>query len=463
MRKTGFSLVRTSAGKISVIPLLGEHEHRAVTAVLIVQVRYTCGWMAGRECRLGCPIIIAPPQSLSCRTGHPFGVEKMEQLLQLRHQNNIKKNDQSSSLEDILLSADVKASFLEFARAVRKFSVSKEIPVAAQIVDNASATIATSSTNISASWLLDQCYHIPSSLIMGGPLPLALSIHEACTKYTHQEAELQTALFELIGMECMEFLLELVQNAATVAKSIQTKDLKRISGVRDDIQNEFHNKEHEKQILREEALEALNAAAIAKAQADSITSRDSSGTGSSATHSVFRTSDQEILKAAKRAAKRAAAAVTAAREAGVIIDEHMQSSLDRSTLHNEAENFETQKGLAGMTGENLRAMKSSLLPEGSKFYYESKGLPTGTTREFGEGYEKVIIPPRIMDESKRRSRIKITDVMNAAERKAFEGTEYLNPMQSAVFETAFRTQEVCRYRSSDYGIMAVIGMAWIVD
>jgi len=46
------------------------------------------------------------------------------------------------------------------------------------------------------------------------------------------------------------------------------------------------------------------------------------------------------------------------------------------TLHNKAKNFETQKGLAGMIDEDLHAMKSSLLPEGSKFYCESKELPT---------------------------------------------------------------------------------------
>jgi len=88
---------------------------------------------------------------------------------------------------------------------------------------------------------------------------------------------------------------------------------------------------------------------------------------------------------------------TAIGEAGVILEEHLQSSLNALTLHNKAKNFERQKGLVGMIDEDLCAVKSSLFPEGLKFYCESKELPTGATYEFLDGYKKVTISPCIMD------------------------------------------------------------------
>jgi hypothetical protein len=290
---------------------------------------------------------------------------------------------------------------------------------------------------------------------MGNALPLA--VHEICIKYMNIEAELQAALFELIGTDHMELLHVLVQNASGIATCIRREDLQRLlaaensntSNTTTKVQGNIQQQHAHK--LREEALEALNIAAIAKAEAESATIKSTTAiSGSnSITHSVTRASEKILLKEAKRATKIAAAAVARANEAGITVgEEHLLSSLDISSLRDEADNFQKKKGLAGMTEESLQLMKVNLLPEGSKQYYESRGLPLETKREYGDGYEKVVIPPRTMDKSKRHARVKISDVMSTVESTAFAGTEYLNPMQSVVFESAFLSQEVCLMQNS---------------
>jgi hypothetical protein len=366
-----------------------------------------------------------------------------------------------------------KSTFRDFAQVVRKFNYWKKtsstnyssssanlvspsfLPSVQERISDNTGEKKVDETAISASWLLDLCCSTNSNALlphphtMGNELPLA--VHEICTKYQHdgEEAELQAALFELIGTDYMELLHVLVQNAANIATYIQRDDLQKLlesktttSSITGTFQGNNKQQQQRAQKLREEALEALNIAAIAKSEAESIT-RKGIATSGSITHSVTRASDKVLWKEAKRAAKLAAAAVARANEAGVTIgNERLLSSLDISALRDEADNFQKTKGLAGMTEENLQDMKANLLPEGSKQYYESRGLPSETKREFGDGYEKVIIPPRTIDQSKRKTRIKISDVMNTTERMAFAGTESLNPMQSVVYEAAFLSQEV---------------------
>jgi hypothetical protein len=324
-----------------------------------------------------------------------------------------------------------------------------------------------SKASISAKWLWDQCGGSHSSLqvsahLMGNALPLA--VHEICIKYRNKEAELQAALFELIGTDHMELLHVLVQNASGIATCIQREDLQRLLGAENSNtanttrKVQGNNQQQHAQKLREEALEALNIAAIAKAEAESATIKSTAtiSGGSSITHSVTRASEKLLLKEAKRAAKIASAAVARANEAGITVgEEHLLSSLDISSLRDEADNFQKTKGLAGMTEESLQLMKANLLPEGSKQYYESRGLPLETKREYGDGYEKVVIPPRTLDKSKRHPRVKISDVMSMVESMAFAGTEYLNPMQSVVFESAFLSQEVCWMQSSLLSFQAI--------
>ena len=85
----------------------------------------------------------------------------------------------------------------------------------------------------------------------------------------------------------------------------------------------------------------------------------------------------------------------------------------------------------------IEALQQMLLPEGSRQYYDQQGLPKGTEREQGEGYEKVTIPAARRDELDLPRRLPIAEIMDSQIAKAFAGTESLNPMQSKVFENAF--------------------------
>lgn len=108
-------------------------------------------------------------------------------------------------------------------------------------------------------------------------------------------------------------------------------------------------------------------AAIAQAEADAAQS-NSSATG---THTVTRASDKQAIKWAAKAQKRAAVALRRAVDAGAIINEQDLLQIDSSGPGT--------GGFMGQTSqEMIYALQSSLLPEGSKQYYDKRGLPRDT-------------------------------------------------------------------------------------
>lgn len=103
------------------------------------------------------------------------------------------------------------------------------------------------------------------------------------------------------------------------------------------------------------------------------------------------------------------------------------------------------RGLDGMSSEQIQSMKYNLAPEGTKQYNDSstRGLPKGTERIYEKHYEKVIIPAPVREKSLLRSRINLDEVLGEGtdERLAFGGVKSLNPMQSTVFDSAYRSRE----------------------
>jgi len=91
--------------------------------------------------------------------------------------------------------------------------------------------------------------------------------------------------------------------------------------------------------------------------------------------------------------------------------------------------------------EEVWALQQSLLPEGSREYYDNRGLPRDAIRVEEDGMEKVIIPAAKMDKASQHARLKIADIMDAELGKAFAGTTTLNPMQSATFDVAFHSRD----------------------
>ena len=179
---------------------------------------------------------------------------------------------------------------------------------------------------------------------------------------------------------------------------------------------------------------------------------------------MTRKSDREAEKTYKRAIKRAMGAVNEARVAGALTegDEMFlncqlsinnngngkggSGAMEQMMLRNEeAAFYNINQGLDGMTPQQIKDMKLDLLPEGTRQYDDGhvRGLPAGTERELGQGYEKVTIPAPIREKALLSSRIDLDDALgrDADERMAFKGTTSLNPMQSAVFDAAYGTRE----------------------
>jgi len=315
------------------------------------------------------------------------------------------------------------------------------------------AAASSSSAIPNAEWLYNLCATVPSVL---GTLQLSLAVLSACQR--DSEGEVQAALFDALGEgeRAMELMFEIAPLAQSIRnnKSMTETSLRNIesggnSGAAGGGQETLIDvDEEQRRFLREEAIEAASIAAVARAAAG-MSPVDRNGPASAtATHTVSRRSDKEAQKFAKKAAKRAAAALAAAKEAGDILDDEDleligPSKFDSDALQTEGYVFGSggNIGLEGMTKEEIQEMQRRLAPEGTKQYYEPKGVPPGTEREYGPGYEMVTISAPIRDQSKLHPRIDLDSAMNAQCRKAFAGTSSLNPMQSEVFDAAFHTQE----------------------
>lgn len=295
--------------------------------------------------------------------------------------------------------------------------------------------------NINMKWLLSLVDEIPSSEL--GSQQLARAVWDA-SRLT-DEGRKQEALFAALGVseEAMEIMFQIAPHLPEISRNISPSDFDDDGssgggfgggGYYGAPHNEIELDEAEqrRQRLRQEALDAAQVAAIAQAEADAMAAPSGFGT---ATHSITRSSDVEAQKVAKKAAKRAAQAMQRARDAGAIIDASDLLAVDQSVTGS--------GGLLRRSQDELRALQESLLPEGTRSLHNHHGLPSGTEREDNDeiGYEKVTIPPPILDVTKLHPRLRIQDVLDHDSAIAFDGVGSLNPMQSAVFDTAFHRRE----------------------
>ena len=307
------------------------------------------------------------------------------------------------------------------AEATRKLVDSlRQLLALKQLYTNTSAS--ERNEEINAVWLLNVCSTISSQL---GPYHLARAIWSAAR--LHDEAQQQGALFDALGESGMDVMFQVAQHMKDI-KRIPEQDLPRetVASVPSDVTVDLE--EQRRQRLLQEAQDAAHVAAIAREEANRHISTSGSGT-----HSVTRKSDLKLQKDAEKAEKRAEKALKAARDGGAIIDESAFIAMHNAALGN--------GGLMGVSKEELWQLQHSLLPEGTREYQEKQGLPKGTEREYGEGYEKVTIPAIRRDEKNMHRRLHIADILDEQCAKAFAGTTTLNPMQSTVFETAFTRRD----------------------
>lgn len=320
----------------------------------------------------------------------------------------------------------------EVADALTKFV--QALRLLQEQLSNETDPAASSQSNINADWLLAQTSKVPSEL---GPERLAQAVLDIAS-HLRSEDQQQAALFDALGASeaAMEVLFEIAPHLNEIKKNIKKPDLASDEqktahivagfGMSEDVF--VDPEEYRRQQLRQEALDAAQVAAIAKAEADAIAPSTSSG----ATHTVTRASGVQARKNAEKAAKRAAQALKKAREAGAIVDENELMVIENDQLGG--------GGMMGMSQEQVIQEMQLLLPEGSKQYYDQQGLPKGTTRVHEGNLERVIIPPARRDEGELHPRLRISEIMEPEEAVAFSGTKSLNPMQSTAYEIAFRTR-----------------------
>jgi len=325
--------------------------------------------------------------------------------------------------------SDVASTLAKFVEALKRLQQAQQLAESSASANNVS--------HINADWLLNLCSKVPSAL---SPEMMAQAVVDAAHK--PDETQQQAALFEALGESeaAMEILFDIFASLQDIRRFISKSDLASEEQKTAEFLAEaglggngsviMDPEEQRRQQLRQEALDAAQIAAITKAEVEALMPSVTSGL----THTVTRASNVQAQKNADKAAKRAAQALKKAREAGAIVDESELMNIENS---NDAMGG---GGLMGMSQEQVWEMQQSLLPEGSRQYYDHQGLPSGTTRVNEGNLERVIIPAARRDESKLPARLNISDIMGEEEAVAFSGTKALNPMQSATYDVAFNTR-----------------------
>jgi activating signal cointegrator complex subunit 3 len=343
-------------------------------------------------------------------------------------------------MESILLrfESERKAPFLDqsqvnsVADALSRLAAALRDAAPLRQAGSTSGGTAADDSVVTASWLLNMCSQVPSEL---ETTYLARSVWEASR--LPDEAQQQAALFDALGAseQAMMVLMEVAPHLAEIQTQIRLADLSGMANSGSSSQDLLAGatlvdlEEERRQLLLQEALDAAQIAAIAKAEVEAIEGSTNSGM----THTVTRTSDVQAKKYAEKAAKRAAQAMKRAKDAGAIIDEADWLAVNQASLGS--------GGLMQRTQEEVWELQQSLLPEGSREHYDKRGLPMGTIRENENGVERVIIPAPRREEANLHTRLKISDVLDQASAQAFQGTSSLNPMQSTTFEVAFHSRD----------------------
>ena len=295
-------------------------------------------------------------------------------------------------------------------------------------------------------WLLDLCATIPSEFLEASHLTRA--IWEAAQRTG--EAAQQAALFDVLGSS--EPAMQVLLQVAPRLEDIQQIPLSELLFVLDKTKQQQSPppestetlvdwEEERRQLLLHEALDAAQVAAIAKAEWEAIQQPYSTGIAT-ATHTLVRKSEREAHKMAEKAAKRAAQALQRARDAGVMVDdeEFLRVGMGQTDPSTAVLSFGAG-GLVNRSKEELLALRASLLPEGSKQYYDHRGLPLNSIHETFPNFERVTIPAPVRDATHLPVRLKIADILDPIAAKVFEGTVSLNPMQSTVFEMAYHNRD----------------------
>jgi activating signal cointegrator complex subunit 3 len=312
---------------------------------------------------------------------------------------------------------------------------SKYSSSAASSTANASLPNEEAHPLVSAEWLIDLCATVPSAM---EPSHLARAIWDAGR--LSEEANQQAALFDALGEseQAMDVLMQVAPRLADIRLYIRQSELVTATKTTTTTKTALEAatrvdlEEERRELLRNEALEAAQVAAMAQAQVMNSSVDDTTAAG--ATHTVVRQSDKRARKYADKAAKRAAVAMERAKQAGAVLDEAEFISMHQFVAMGDG-------GLMNRSQQQVWELQQSLLPEGSRQYHDNSGLPDGAQHVQEDGVERVLIPAARRDEANLHPRLRISEIMDPDMAKAFQETSSLNPMQSTVFEAAFKRHD----------------------
>eukprot|EP00605_Chrysophyceae_sp_TOSAG23-4_P002130 GSChrysophyteH1.ASY1.ANO1.2357.1 assembled CDS len=235
-------------------------------------------------------------------------------------------------------------------------------------------------------WLLGLCRDFTSSHVHEFPaLRLAEELHKICVDSRNNSARLENSLIELLGFDGVEFMMEVVSNRDRIAEAELGS-----SKVWDHVDNDIDD---DAKIAHE--LSMMNM---------SYDQQDDS------------------------------------------VDMESMSANQRRKLVQKQE-YLTEERALGLEKFKPRTIEDrwldGLAPEGTT---ESRGpqklgLPAGTKREYGQGWEEVHIPAaKKKEQMKPEDHVDISSLESWAQ-KAFEGTKCLNTIQTTVYKTAYQSTE----------------------
>ena len=319
----------------------------------------------------------------------------------------------------------------------------------ANVSDNSNIreSSSTSSPEFSVDWLHSLLERVSSELgtdyLMQQVWEIATQ-HQSALDSDMAAAQQQDALFNVLGFSeaALATIEQLLPHMSEIATHITATQLRQYTQPPPSNQNEVVDVGAERRTyLVQEAQQASELATLAQVEAQAALGGGASG-AASRTHTIGLASTKEFQKQAEKAQKRAQQAWQRAKEAGALVPEEYQDGSDPSSAFG---NLDTRPlgpgGLMTSSALDLEALQQSLLPEGSRQYYDQRGLPRGTIHETYDDHETVIIPPQERDESKLHPRLVLSNLLTADERRVFTGTTSLNPMQSTVFEKAFHSRD----------------------
>lgn len=283
--------------------------------------------------------------------------------------------------------------------------------------------IVTETTTDTLTWLQDLLFSGEN----GNPhdhQTLLLKIHKASLLNT--EAQQQQALFDILP-NSMDLLFQIVPRLPDIAK---------LPIIHDDTDpSTALLQEQEK--LRQQAEDAQQLAILAQQEWEALQHNNSS----TSTHSVHsRKLLQQAQKQMKVAQQNAKKANERAIQAGAILKEEKGVVFETSSAL-------TNHGMLHYTSDQMDTLQETLLPEGSRQYYDTahQRLPLNSQWEEGNGYDKVTIPPPVQSTTSSLRRIPMQEALadNPMAQRVFsqQPNMSLNPMQSQVYDIAYHKRD----------------------